>query len=74
MVLSPSIYISSQCCADSPFSAGLIFDLDFFLRNVSVAGGLMMVLSEGMGAGKGNSSSHAAFAGLPEISDNDRKK
>jgi len=47
---------------------GLIFDLNFFLRNLSVIGGLFMVFSDSMVSRK------TPFAGLPTISENDRKK
>lgn len=47
---------------------GLIFDLNFFLRNLSVIGGLFMVFSDSMVSRK------IPFAGLPTISENDRKK
>jgi hypothetical protein len=50
------------------FGYGLIFDLNFFLRNLSVIGGLVMVFSETMVTRK------KLFAGLPSISENDRKK
>ncbi|KAF9239281.1 SURF4 family-domain-containing protein [Melanogaster broomeanus] len=50
------------------FGYGLIFDLNFFLRNLSVIGGLVMVFSETMISKKKN------FAGLPSISESDRKK
>ncbi|KDR72587.1 hypothetical protein GALMADRAFT_252732 [Galerina marginata CBS 339.88] len=50
------------------FGYGLIFDLNFFLRNLSVIGGLFMVFSDSMVSRK------ALFAGLPSISDSDRKK
>lgn len=50
------------------FGYGLIFDLSFFLRNLSVIGGLLMVLSENLGAKK------QLWAGLPSISETDRKK
>ncbi|KAK1226867.1 ER-derived vesicles protein erv29 [Marasmius sp. AFHP31] len=50
------------------FGYGLIFDLTFFLRNLSVIGGLVMVFSETMVTRK------KAFAGLPSISETDRKK
>lgn len=46
---------------------GLIFDLNFFLRNLSVMGGLMMVLSDSWVRQK------FAPAGLPSIDDKDRK-
>ncbi|RKF54817.1 Surfeit locus protein 4-like protein [Erysiphe neolycopersici] len=46
---------------------GLIFDLNFFLRNLSVTGGLLMVLSDSW------VSKTKAFAGLPEIDEKDRK-
>ncbi len=46
---------------------GLIFDLNFFLRNLSVMGGLMMVLSDSWVRKK------FAPAGLPQIDDKDRK-
>ena len=50
------------------FGYGLIFDLTFFLRNLSVIGGLFMVFSESMVSRK------KQFAGLPSISETDRKK
>jgi uncharacterized membrane protein YphA (DoxX/SURF4 family) len=46
---------------------GLIFDLTFFLRNLSVIGGLLMVLSDSWAR------KTKAFAGLPEIDEKDRK-
>ncbi|KAN0065892.1 ER-derived vesicles protein erv29 [Thecaphora frezii] len=49
------------------FGYGLIFDLNFFLRNLSVIGGLLMVLSDSLSAKKN------IFAGLPNISETDRK-
>ncbi|KAF8180376.1 SURF4 family-domain-containing protein [Pholiota molesta] len=50
------------------FGYGLIFDLNFFLRNLSVIGGLFMVFSDSM------VSRRALFAGLPSISETDRRK
>ncbi|KAK7036631.1 ER-derived vesicles protein erv29 [Paramarasmius palmivorus] len=50
------------------FGYGLIFDLTFFLRNLSVIGGLFMVFSDSMVTRK------KVFAGLPTISETDRKK
>jgi hypothetical protein len=50
------------------FGYGLIFDLNFFLRNLSVIGGLFMVFSDSMVNKNRN------FAGIPSISDSDRKK
>lgn len=50
------------------FGYGLIFDLNFFLRNLSVVGGLLMVFSDSMTSRK------AIFAGLPSLSENDRRK
>ncbi|TIA84322.1 hypothetical protein E3P77_00060 [Wallemia ichthyophaga] len=50
------------------FGYGLIFDLNFFLRNLSVIGGLMMVLSESFIKKKN------IFAGLPSISETDKRK
>lgn len=46
---------------------GLIFDLNFFLRNLSVIGGLLMVMSDGWAR------KTKAFAGLPQIDEKDRK-
>ncbi|KAI8324207.1 SURF4-domain-containing protein, partial [Martensiomyces pterosporus] len=51
------------------FAYGLIFDLRFFLRNLSVIGGLLMLLAEGLMARRRN-----VFAGLPSITDDDRSK
>ncbi|PFH47090.1 hypothetical protein AMATHDRAFT_68459 [Amanita thiersii Skay4041] len=50
------------------FGYGLIFDMNFFLRNLSVIGGLFMVFSDSMISRK------TPFAGLPTISETDRKK
>jgi hypothetical protein len=50
------------------FGYGLIFDMNFFLRNLSVVGGLFMVFSDSM------ISRSRGFAGLPSISENDRRK
>ena len=50
------------------FGFGLIFDMNFFLRNLSVIGGLFMVFSDSM------VSRRTLFAGLPSISETDRKK
>ncbi|GJE93756.1 SURF4-domain-containing protein [Phanerochaete sordida] len=47
---------------------GLLFDLNFFLRNLSVIGGLFMVFSDSMYTRK------TLFAGLPSLSETDRKK
>lgn len=46
---------------------GLIFDVNFFLRNLSVMGGLLMVLSDSWVR------KTKVFAGLPEIEEKDRK-
>ncbi|KAF2428694.1 putative COPII-coated vesicle protein SurF4/Erv29 [Tothia fuscella] len=46
---------------------GLIFDLNFFLRNLSVVGGLLMVLSDSWVR------QTKAFAGLPQLDEKDRK-
>lgn len=50
------------------FGYGLIFDLNFFLRNLSVVGGLLMVFSDSM------TNRRPAFAGLPSITESDRRK
>src|ERR1700753_1158124 len=50
------------------FGYGLIFDLNFFLRNLSVVGGLLMVFSDSM------TNRRSGFAGLPSISESDRRK
>ena len=49
------------------FGYGLIFDVNFFLRNLSVMGGLLMVLSDSWVR------KTKAFAGLPSIDEKDRK-
>jgi hypothetical protein len=50
------------------FGYGLIFDLNFFLRNLSVIGGLLMVFSDSL------STRRNLFAGIPSLSENDRRK
>lgn len=47
---------------------GLIFDLNFFLRNLSVIGGLLMVLSDSWVRKR------FVPAGLPQLDEKDRKK
>jgi len=47
---------------------GLIFDLNFFLRNLSVIGGLLMVLGDSF------VKKNRVFAGLPSIDEKDKKK
>jgi hypothetical protein len=62
-----NLYTRSLC--QSPgLGYGLIFDLSFFLRNLSVIGGLLMVLSDSLQSKK------KLFAGLPSISETDRRK
>ncbi|KAJ2852186.1 ER-derived vesicles protein erv29 [Coemansia brasiliensis] len=51
------------------FAYGLIFDMSFFLRNMAVGGGLLILLAESFVAQKRN-----VFAGLPSLSDEDRSK
>lgn len=46
---------------------GLIFDMSFFLRNLSVLGGLLMVLSDSLVKRR------QMFAALPQLSENDRR-
>jgi uncharacterized membrane protein YphA (DoxX/SURF4 family) len=46
---------------------GLIFDINFFLRNLSVIGGLLMVLSDSWVR------KNKAFAGLPTLDEKDKK-
>lgn len=46
---------------------GLVFDLNFFLRNLSVMGGLLMVLSDSWVRKR------FAPAGLPQLDEKDRK-
>ncbi|KAG0696291.1 SURF4 family-domain-containing protein, partial [Suillus ampliporus] len=50
------------------FGYGLIIDLTFFLQNLSVIGRLVMVFSETMINKK------KSFAGIPSMSETDRKK
>src|SRR4051794_12610785 len=46
---------------------GLIFDMSFFLRNLSVLGGLLMVLSDSL------SRRRQMFAALPQLFETDRR-
>ncbi|KAJ1957195.1 ER-derived vesicles protein erv29 [Dispira parvispora] len=49
---------------------GFAFDFDFFLRNLSITGALLMLLSEGLSASRRKS----MFAGLPALSEVDRSQ
>ncbi|KAI8089347.1 SURF4 family-domain-containing protein [Halteromyces radiatus] len=46
---------------------GLVFDMQFFLRNLSVMGGLMMVLSDSIAKNK------QMFAALPQMTESNRR-
>jgi uncharacterized membrane protein YphA (DoxX/SURF4 family) len=46
---------------------GLVFDSNFFFRNLSVMGGLLMLLADSMGSKK-----KALFAGLPSMNETDK--
>jgi ER-derived vesicles protein len=50
------------------FAYKLIFDLTFFLRGLSVVGGLFMVFSDSIISRK------APFAGIPSLGETDRRK
>jgi hypothetical protein len=50
------------------FGYGLIFDLNFFLRSLSVVGGLLMVFSDSLSKRK------STFAGIPSLTENDRRQ
>lgn len=50
------------------FGYGLIFDLNFFLRNLSVIGGLLMVLSDSL------SSKKASIPGIPTLAVNETER
>ncbi|CAJ0838441.1 13488_t:CDS:2 [Entrophospora sp. SA101] len=61
-VLSLFLVILSQS-----IGYGLFFELNFFLRSLSVTGGLLMVLSDAFSKRK------SVFADLPQLSERDRK-
>ncbi|KGY15879.1 hypothetical protein PABG_11121 [Paracoccidioides brasiliensis Pb03] len=63
-MLSP---VFSALSSHRPLDTALIFDLTFFLRNLSVIGGLLMVLSDSWVRKK------FVPAGLPQIDEKDRK-
>ncbi|KAJ2962953.1 hypothetical protein NQZ79_g1920 [Umbelopsis isabellina] len=50
------------------FGYGLVFNMSFFLRNLSVVGGLLMVLSDSYTKRK------QMFAALPQMSETDRRE
>ncbi|OZJ05619.1 hypothetical protein BZG36_01504 [Bifiguratus adelaidae] len=50
------------------FAYGLVFDLSFLFRNLSVIGGLLMVLSDSLNKRR------QMFAALPTLSETDRRK
>ncbi|CEI89463.1 Putative SURF4-domain-containing protein [Rhizopus microsporus] len=62
-----AIYGLMGVIVSQAFGYGLVFDMSFFLRNLSVMGGLMMVLSETMVKRK------QMFAALPQISETNRR-
>ncbi|KAJ1972933.1 ER-derived vesicles protein erv29 [Dimargaris verticillata] len=52
------------------FAYGFVFDFNFFVRNLSIIGALLMLLSEGLSASRRKS----MFAGLPTVSEVDRSQ
>lgn len=63
-----SVFCLLGVVASQGIGYGLLFDLSFFLRNLSVVGGLLMVLSDSLQKNK------KLFAGLPTLSETDRRK
>ncbi|GAA94530.1 hypothetical protein E5Q_01182 [Mixia osmundae IAM 14324] len=66
----PEIAVAGLLCVvvAQGLGYGLITDLNFFLRNLSVIGGLLMVLSDSW-----SQASKKIFAGIPSMSETDRK-
>ncbi|KAI9005437.1 SURF4 family-domain-containing protein [Phycomyces nitens] len=70
-VVGPSVGVLAAVVAAQAIAYGLVFDMLFFLRNLSVTGGLLLCLSESILRRR---SSKSVFASLPQLSESERHK
>src|SRR4051812_44984454 len=63
----PAIFGLFAVVISQALGYGLIFDMSFFLRTLSVLGGLLMVLSDSLNRRRD------MFAALPQLSETDRR-
>ncbi|CEP11818.1 hypothetical protein [Parasitella parasitica] len=70
--VSTSVYVLSGVIASQALGYGLVFDMVFFLRNLSILGGLLLCLSESILRDKRQTSSLHLFASLPRLTEIER--
>ncbi|KAI7869992.1 SURF4 family-domain-containing protein [Spinellus fusiger] len=69
-IVGPSVATLAVVVAMQAIAYGLVFDMLFFLRNLSVTGGLLLCLSESILRRR----SKSVFASLPQLSESERHK
>ncbi|KAI8142021.1 SURF4 family-domain-containing protein [Fennellomyces sp. T-0311] len=68
-----SVIALATVVATQAIMYGLVFDMLFFLRNLSITGGLLLVLSESLLRRQSSNKSSVMFS-LPQMSENERHK
>lgn len=66
-----SVAVLTGVISGQAIAYGLVFDMMFFLRNLSVTGGLLLCMSENILRKR---SRHNVFASLPQLSESERHK
>ncbi|KAG2233209.1 hypothetical protein INT48_007629 [Thamnidium elegans] len=69
--VGPSVAVLATVIIGQAIAYGLLFDLMFFLRNLSVTGGLLLCMSESILRKR---TKHTVFASLPQLTENERHK
>ncbi|GAA5803614.1 SURF4 family-domain-containing protein [Helicostylum pulchrum] len=69
--VGPSVAVLATVIIGQAIAYGLVFDLMFFLRNLSVTGGLLLCMSESILRKR---TKHTVFASLPQLTENERHK
>ncbi|GAN02141.1 SURF4-domain-containing protein [Mucor ambiguus] len=72
--VGPSVAVLAFVIISQAIAYGLVFDLMFFLRNLSVTGGLLLCMSESLLRKKSRNKQSSMFASLPQLSVSERDK
>ncbi|KAI8637072.1 SURF4 family-domain-containing protein [Parasitella parasitica] len=70
--VSVSVYVLAGVIVSQAVCYGLVFNMVFFLRNLSILGGLLLCLSESILRNKRQTSSSHLFASLPSLTETER--
>ncbi|KAF1801531.1 SURF4 family-domain-containing protein [Mucor lusitanicus] len=72
--VGPSVAVLASVIIGQAIAYGLVFDLMFFLRNLSVTGGLLLCMSESLLRKKSRNKQSNMFASLPQLTVSERDK